>query len=197
MKITTLRKQNPQRIGKYQPAAPASSSTPSADVVELKGGEPKSPSLLTKATRAVTRPIVNFAKRTVGDVAATTAAAGLVTAATLGAVAVAGPVGLLVPVGAGVLGGLAGGKAAAESFVRPKDGRFIGMSTGAALAGFGMAGALGATAATGLPIAAAACTAAGVAGGIGLSMAVGAIYGVGNTLMTQSLEAMGVMKKSG
>ena len=109
----------------------------------------------------------------------------------------AGPVGLLVPVGAGVLGGLAGGKAAAESFVRPKDGRFVGLSTGATMASFGIAGAMGATAATGLPVAAAACTAAGVAGGIGLSMAVGAIYGVGNTLMTQSLEAMGVMKKSG
>ena len=197
MKITTLLKKNQKRIGIQKSAAPATEQAPNADIVELKGAEPKTPGLLTKATRAVTRPVVNFAKRTAGDVATTTAAAGLVTAATLGAVAVAGPVGLLVPVGAGVLGGLAGGKEAAESFVRPKDRRFVGMRTGAAMAGFGIAGALGATAATGVPLVAAACTAAGVAGGIGLSMAVGAIYGVGNTLMTQSLEAMGVMKKSG
>ena len=199
MKIASFLKHGPQptqKLDKAEAAAPQSrAEAQPTDKVQIEAKTPKEPGLLTKAARAVTDPIVNFAKRTVGDTLLMTAAASAVSAATLGAVAVAGPVGLLVPVGVGVVGGIAGGKAAAKMFKRRKDARFQGVSTGAALASYGVAGALGASAAAGLPLAAAACTAAGVAGGIGMSAAGGAIYGFGNTLMTQGLEAMAVLNK--
>lgn len=196
MKITSILKPQSKKAKapREQATAPKTGVDVPADSVDLKENEP---GLLTKAAKAVARPIVNFAKRTVGDTVTTVAAAGLVSAATLGAVAVAGPVGLLVPVGIGVVGGIAGGKAAAKVFKRPRDGRFEGLSTGAALASYGMAGALGAAAATGLPLVGAACTAAGFVGGVGMSMAVGGIYGFGSSLMTQALEAAGAIKKEG
>lgn len=151
------------------------------DSVELSPHEAKTDGLLVKAGKAIIDPIIGFAQRTTLETAATAALATAVSIGTMGAVAAFGPIGLLVPAAAGTVAGMASQKAVDKAFKRKKDGRFEALGTGFAVAGMGYGALIGGP------------TVAGVAA---LAAGTGAIFGLANSLMVQTMEATGVLNRS-
>ena len=161
-------------------AAP-SSPVAQEDAVDLTAEEAKPDGLLTKAGKAILDPVVGFAKRTTVDTLTSAALSTAVAAATVGAMAVAGPIGLLVPVAAGTAVGLASRGTVKKAFKNKKDARFQALGNGVAVAGMAYGALIGGP------------TLAGVSA---LAAGTGAIVGLGNTLMVQTMEATGVLNKA-